>query len=265
VIGLNQSPAKLRHHVDAKARDVPDNWGLFHAKWRTEIASTTRLPADPPPAPASSSARLPRQHSRGWWGEGDEKVYVDSEKFPSWFAPARRTTSACLGHPPLLEPSRTQRNEERMQGCYRWHLGDNIPFYKSFVMTIENYTGRPTESKRNDYSSVAYWYQLPGGSDFFAPAPVADRIPRSYVANGAAEAERWADPGQLPPGVSIIGGEPAPAALPSRGLGSAAKSATASASSCTPSRRPHASYGRPRRCRRTSSARQQQAARPGVS
>ena len=30
-----------------------------------------------------------------------------------------------------------------MQGCYRWHLGDNIPFYNSLRMTIENYAGLP--------------------------------------------------------------------------------------------------------------------------
>jgi hypothetical protein len=79
-------------------------------------------------------------------------------------------------------------------GCYRWHLGDNIPFYKSFFMTIENYEGRPDVEIRNDYSSVAYWYQMPGGSDFFVPTPVADRIPVAFVAKGAVEAETLLSP-----------------------------------------------------------------------
>jgi hypothetical protein len=77
-----------------------------------------------------------------------------------------------------------------MQGVYRWHFGDNIPFYKTFKMSIENYAGLPGERTKNDYSSVAYWYQLPGGSDFFKETPVEQRIPRGFVVPDAIEAEK---------------------------------------------------------------------------
>jgi len=105
-----------------------------------------------------------------------------------------------------------------MQGCYRWHLGDNIPFTTSLKMTIENYTGFADIANRNDYSSVAYWYQLPGGSDFFTDTPVADRIPHEYVVPVAIEVERYLQPADLPDGMSIIEDDDLPKPL-SRGRG----------------------------------------------
>lgn len=203
-------PALIDAVLAYRKEDIPDNWAYFHAKWRGEIASTS---FDYPLIRATGTGKLvgialfPDNLHGGWWGEGDEKVYVDGEKFPSWFGTGsedyfgdawgiRYFEHATHGHP--------QKTIERMQGCYRWHLADSIPFYRSFYMTIENYTGNPAELKRNDYSSMAYWYQMPGGSDFFTDTPVEDRIPRGYVATGAVEAERYITDSDLKRGMSII-------------------------------------------------------------
>ncbi len=203
-------PAPVETTIAYRQEDVPDTWGLFHAKWRTEVASSS---FDYPLIDARGTGKLvgiclfPDNIHGGWWGEGDEKVYVDGEKFPSWFGTGSEDYFGdawgirCFHNPSHGFP---QSNVERLQGCYRWHLGDNIPFYKSFRMTIENYKGLPGVKTRNDYSSVAYWYQLPGGSDFFEETPVADRIPRGYVAGGAIEAEQFLDADDLKSGMSII-------------------------------------------------------------
>ena len=217
-------PVRLKHSLGYLEQEIPENWGYFKAKWRGEISSTT---FDYPLIEATGTGKLvgiclfPDNLHGGWWGEGDEKVYVDGEKFPSWFGTGsedyfgdawgiRHFANPSHGHP--------QKKIERMQGCYRWHLGDNIPFYTSLRMTIENYTGFDHIANRNDYSSVAYWYQLPGGDDFFTDTPVENRIPSEYVAAGAVEVERYLDPAHLGNGMSIIGDDDLPKPL-SRGRG----------------------------------------------
>lgn len=218
-------PAKVRGSIEYRLQDIPRNWGLFHAKWRGEFASRS---FDYPLIETTGTGKLvgiclfPDNIHGGWWGEGDEKVYVDGEKFPSWFGTGSEDYFGdAWGIRKFHNPSHgfPQPTLERLQGCYRWHLGDNIPYYKSFYMTIENYTGTPDELKRNDYSSVAYWYQLPGGSDFFTDAPVDQRVPRGYVATGAVEAEWYLDEKQLDPGMSIIYDDDLPQPLSSnRGI-----------------------------------------------
>ncbi|NLC58461.1 MAG: DUF2961 domain-containing protein [Armatimonadetes bacterium] len=105
---------------------------------------------------------------KGWWGEGDEKVWVDGEKFPSWFGTgsedyfgyawcSNQPFTHALHNQPLCEGP----GNANYTAVNRWHLADNIPFQKSFRMTIENY------GQDKDYASVAYWYQAPGGTHFF--------------------------------------------------------------------------------------------------
>jgi hypothetical protein len=58
---------------------------------------------------------------------------------------------------------------------YRFHVEDPVRFERRIRVTIE--TGHANELA-NDYSSVAYWYQL-GRSDPLPPLPpLADRLPR---------------------------------------------------------------------------------------
>lgn len=141
----------------------------------------------------------------GWWGEGDEKVWVDDDRFPSWFGTGsedyfndawgmhlhERPYEGC---PLLQEPS----GHHRKTSMYRWHILDSIPFEKTFTMTIENYYkhwGRVP----SDYSSVAYWYDTkPGAPAFFKPLTLADLLPANFRPEGAIEAESLSFPaGQI--------------------------------------------------------------------
>lgn len=223
LVNEGKQPAPVEVAIAYRPQEVPDDWAHFKAKFRSEIASES---FDYPLIETRGTGKLvgiclfPDNIHGGWWGEGDEKVYVDGEKFPSWFGTGsedyfgdawgiRHFANPSHGHP--------QKNVERMQGCYRWHLGDNIPFYKSLRMTIENYTGLPHVTSRNDYSSVAYWYELPGGNDFFEEVPLADRIPRGFVATGALEIERCQDPATLSDALRVIDDTELPKPLSSGG------------------------------------------------
>src|SRR5204863_4647944 len=140
--------------VIVKAYDWDEASLLFHAKWRIQRELPVKPFTDWTHLSCTGQGRFVGgalnvvNPVRGWWGEGDEKIYVDGEKFPSHFGTGsedyfgdawgiRYFENPSHGHP--------QREVERMQGCYRWHLGDSIPFYKNFKMVIENYAGLPSE------------------------------------------------------------------------------------------------------------------------
>ena len=200
-------PASLKY--DIRWRPVgrlPANTAYFHAKWRREMPCPT---FDYPFLQCTGAGRfvgaalyIDNLHG-GWWGEGDEKVYVDGEKFPSTFGTGSEDYFGdAWGIRYFVNPFHGCPNTVgRAQSCYRWHISDSIPFTRSFKMTIENYSYN--QPVKNDYASMAYWYQRPSGADFFASVPVDDRLvlPRRVEAD-VLEAERLLRP--LPAGATAV-------------------------------------------------------------
>jgi hypothetical protein len=103
------------------------------------------------------------QRSMGWWGEGDDMIYVDGEETPSlhgtgsedYFSDAwgmREDENLFYGCP--LQEEDFQAGSKAT--VYRFHIPDPIPFQKSIRVAIEH--GHAND--RSDYfSSVVYWYQ----------------------------------------------------------------------------------------------------------
>ena len=103
------------------------------------------------------------QRAMGWWGEGDDMIYVDGEETPSlhgtgsedYFSDAwgmREDENPFYGCP-LQEPDFQVGSKATV---YRFHIPDPIPFQESVRVTIEH----GHANNRSDYfSSVAYWYQ----------------------------------------------------------------------------------------------------------
>jgi len=116
------------------------------------------------------------QLKTGWFGEGDDRFYVDGEKVPSiqgtgtedYFGDAwgfREFAGAYHGVTFYEGPLAGDR-----VSAYRWHMEDPIRFEKSLKFTIEHKGSVvDTEGKqlsrsdeRADWiSSVAFWYQTP--------------------------------------------------------------------------------------------------------
>jgi len=114
----------------------------------------------------------------GWWGEGDEKFFVDSEKFPSTFGTGSEDYFGyAWGDPTLFQNAyHSQPISQGNKGhvvVSRWHITDNVPFQKSFEGDIEKYfaNSRPTL-----YASTVYWYLKPGGKDPYQPQPLDQRV-----------------------------------------------------------------------------------------
>lgn len=121
------------------------------------------------------------QRSMGWWGEGDDMIYLDGEEIPSlhgtgsedYFSDAwgmREGNNLYYGC--SLQEEDFQAGSKAT--VYRFHLPDPIPFFKSIRVTIEH--GHAND--RSDYySSVAYWYQTEPHKPFPPLPPVDKRLP----------------------------------------------------------------------------------------
>lgn len=186
-------PAEVTLSVKWTQTPVPDSAALFHAKWRRENPARE---FDYPFIETAGQGRLVGvalyiDHPvPGWWGEGDEKVWVDGEAFPSIFGTGSEDFFGdAWGIRKLIQPSFACNYDQGQRTCcYRWFLGDHIPYGKSLRMTIENYP------PPDDYVTVAYWYQKAGGKDFFAADAAEDMRPWGRSLPNTIEAEDlWAE------------------------------------------------------------------------
>jgi hypothetical protein len=173
--------------VTAPLKSDPSRYARFHAKWHRDAF----LPDDPERRKIDWT--LLRSEGRGrflgvmlhvwnpkgsWWGEGDEKFFVDGEKFPSTIG----TGSEDYFGYAWCNPTRFQNafhnqtismNNKGHICVNRWHIVDNVPFQRSFEGAIEKYfpNRRPTL-----YASTVYWYLAPGGRDPYPALPLSERV-----------------------------------------------------------------------------------------
>jgi hypothetical protein len=171
--------------VHAPVTRPVEEMGYFHCKWHRGVHEV-------PPDRWPDWVML-RTEGRGrycgvmlhvwnplgdWWGEGDEKFFVDGEKFPSTFGTGSEDYFGYAWcHPGLFQrayhgQTMTQNNRGH-QSVFRWHVVDNVPFRKSFEAAIEKYFD--VEERGTEYACTAVWYQVPGGVDPYGPVPVTNR------------------------------------------------------------------------------------------
>lgn len=97
-----------------------------------------------------------------WWGEGDEKFFVDGEKFPSWFGTGTEDFFGYAWCSPLWfnKPYHAQpyceggSNGIGNRVVTRLLVGDAIPFDESFEGYIEKYY----TDEYTQYSLTSYFY-----------------------------------------------------------------------------------------------------------
>jgi len=133
-----------------------------------------------------------RTRSPQWFGEGDEKIYIDGEKTASiwgtgtedYFLSAwglRQTNTPYFGVPFFDQWGIIGEHAS----AYRWHLNDPIVFNDGIRVTFEHFGWMsPDENpkhqtnswneREDDYASVAFWYQT-GEPTFDYRAPT-DRV-----------------------------------------------------------------------------------------
>ena len=134
-----------------------------------------------------------QQNADGWWGEGDEMIFVDDESKPringtgsedyflgSWDFGGRDGAVAFAhdqyGAPLIAAPERTGGR----YCCYRWHGDNPVTFQRYLKHTIEH--GHAND-RGDNFFSVCYWYQSEPFTDFPRLPAVAERIPRVRTAS----------------------------------------------------------------------------------
>jgi len=135
------------------------------------------------------------QRAMGWWGEGDDMIFVDGETTPSlhgtgsedYFSDAwgmRENENLFYGCP--LQEEDFQPGSKAT--VYRFHIPDPIPFRKSIRVTIEH--GHAND-RADNFSSVAYWYQTEPHRPFPALPSVEERLPYALEPPGKFVLPRW--------------------------------------------------------------------------
>ena len=108
--------------------------------------------------------------SGSWWGEGDEKIYVDNDKFPSFFGTGSEdyfnyswSSPDLFNHAYFGQP----RNDGPGNGGFvsnnRWHILDDIPFRSRLSFYMELFTH--TRVAGLAYARTVWFYETPGSQD----------------------------------------------------------------------------------------------------
>jgi len=117
-----------------------------------------------------------------WWGEGDEKVYVDGEAFPSHLGTG---TEDYIGyawcrpepfsHFLIAQPDGSGNFHTGMTVNMRHRMLDGIPFMSSLKFDMELWHWAPTVM---NYAVVSYCYMKPGGQNLtrFTPEAVKEKV-----------------------------------------------------------------------------------------
>ncbi len=178
----------------------------FHAGWRSERDVPTRPMRDWNYISVQGRGVLVgaafslANPVRKWWGEGDEKIYVDADSFPSHFGTG---TEDYYGYAwgssqPFMH---AYHNQPRCDGpgsygrtaVNRWHILDRIPFQYRLRFDMELWHW--WDGRLPEISVVTYWYARPGATSNTQPVRAADLEPAAlppYVAPrvpGALEGE----------------------------------------------------------------------------
>jgi len=157
----------------------------FFAWWRGEPALATRPMTDWPLLHVEGEGRLVgsaltvSNPVKGWWGEGDEKIFVDGEPFPSTFGTGTEDyygyawCDTSLFSAPYHAQSRCDGPINRGHcSINRFHVLDDIPFRSSLRFDMEVWHWVDCTMA---YATMAYWYARPGARHEFSGPTLEQR------------------------------------------------------------------------------------------
>jgi hypothetical protein len=173
--------ALFYYNLDWIQKPVPEDTPYFCARYNQEYPATIGKDYVILDAQGKGhyvgTALFVRSRSPMWFGEGDEKIYIDGEERASiWGTGTEDYFLAAWGLKQNSTPYfGTPRAEEwgilgQRTAAYRWHIQDPIVFNTGIRFTIEHYGWVPRDEnpegkedswneRQDDFASVAYWYQ----------------------------------------------------------------------------------------------------------
>jgi len=192
--------------IQAEAKVFPYQWDErslhFKSQWQVYKGSTRPM-RDLPFLSTSGAGQFVGVNVHvanpvsAWWGEGDEKMYIDGEKFPSTFGTGSEDYFgyAWCDPTPFARPYHAQ---PRCDGpanlghtsVNRWQFFDRMPYKTSYRYDMELWHWAECDVT---YARTVYWYARPG-----TPGPVAvdlEKLLPPYIegpapVKGAIEGEK---------------------------------------------------------------------------
>jgi hypothetical protein len=196
IVNQSEKPISLLYYnIDwVKKPSIPEDTPYFHAQYRQEYPAQNGRDYEILKTEGKGhyvgTVLAVRTRSPSWFGEGDEKIYIDGEQKPSiwgtgtedYFLSAwglKKTSTPYFGVPYFDQWGIVGGHTS----AYRWHVADPIVFNSGIKVTLEHfgwispdenpsYKSTSWNEREDDYSSVAFWYQT-GEPTFTARAPTA--------------------------------------------------------------------------------------------
>ncbi|MFN8255851.1 MAG: glycoside hydrolase family 172 protein [Bacteroidales bacterium] len=121
-----------------------------------------------------------------WWGEGDEKIFVDRDSFPSFFGTGSEdyfnyswSSPEIFSYPYCGQPRNDGPCNRGYVSNFRWHIADDIRFSEKidFSMELRHHDVVP----HFDYGRIVYFYALPGLSDDYKKIEASDIPDINYL------------------------------------------------------------------------------------
>lgn len=176
----------------------------FRARWRVDhnLFSSNEKPYDIPYLVAHGKGVIvgaaamimnptPVPSSWGnWWGEGDEKIFVDENDFPSFFGTGSEdyfnyawSSSEIFEYGYCGQPRNDGPANRGFVTNYRYHILDAIPFASNVAFYMELLSHGPVPGF--SYGRIIYHYGLPGMIDDHIPLSDSDvklpQLPENWM------------------------------------------------------------------------------------
>jgi hypothetical protein len=148
------------HDILGSNREVQDLPFLL-AQGKGVYVGTSAYLMNPSPVPTPYG---------NWWGEGDEKIFVDGEATPSTFGTGSEdyfnyswSSPDIFLFPYCGQPRNDGPGNRGYVTNYRWHVLDAIPFQSSIRFYMELFCHERTPGM--SYARIGYHYARPGVTD----------------------------------------------------------------------------------------------------
>jgi hypothetical protein len=151
---------RVDHDLIASGEDVQDLPFLL-ARGKGLYVGTSSILLNPAAVPTPWG---------NWWGEGDEKVFVDGDKIPSIFGTGSEdyynyswSDPDIFFFPYCGQPRNDGPGNRGFVTNFRWHILDSIPFADSIGFSLELSSHERTPGM--SYARTGYYYARPGTID----------------------------------------------------------------------------------------------------
>lgn len=182
---MNYAGYEADLHVETAVSDYhwdPDRSMYLSTKWKVDHNLSSAMPRNIDYGSVDGTGRIvgaacyimnpsnvPSAYGN-WWGEGDEKIYIDGERIPSFFGTGSEDyynyswSSDNLFAFPYCGQSRVDGPATRgFVSDFRWHILDDIPFEESVAFYMELMTHGWVDGL--SYGRMTWFYVRPGARD----------------------------------------------------------------------------------------------------